>query len=338
MIPEGGAGDALPSGVTFIAQAAMAYHFSKHIIPAAVIFMAVMQSCICEDLPPCGDDKVEITIVNDWNGAPDAAPEGMAYEFYRAGLTSPWRFDFPGREAGRVALEEGEYRFVMYNDDTSDVIFEAGRDGLPFVTTACDMMGRDGHDTGLRKAPDMMWGCSAGMIGVSRDGLEYLPDGKSAGCNDRFILLTHPVQITPVYTVRVLRVANLSGVASMKGVISGMASGVELYDEVRSDTAVGVTFSPEAVADSSLMARFCTFGPCGNGAGHELRLYFLLSDQRLVSRSYDVTPDVASAKDPMHVEIVIDSISLPFSPPVIEGGAFDPEVVDWTTIIVNYGV
>ena len=338
MIPEGGAGDALPSGVTLIAQATMAYHFSKHIIPAAVIFMAVLQSCICEDLPPCGDDKVEIMIVNDWNSAPDAAPEGMAYEFYRAGLTSPWRFDFPGREAGRVALEEGEYRFVMYNDDTSDVIFESGRDGLPFVTTACDMMGSDGHDTGLRKAPDMMWACSAGMIDVSRDGLEYLPDGKSPGRNDRFILLTHPVQITPVYTVRVLRVANLSGVASMKGVISGMTSGVELYDEVRSDTAVGVAFGPEAVADSALMARFCTFGPCGNGIGNELRLFFLLSDQRVISRAYDVSRDVASAKDPMHVEIVIDSISLPFSPPVIEGGAFDPEVADWTTIIVNYGV
>ena len=316
----------------------MAYPFSKHIIPATVIFLAVLQSCVCEDLPPCADANVDITIVNDWNAAPDAAPEGMAYEFYRAGVTSPWRFDFPGRDAGRVSIEEGEYRFVMYNDDTSDVMFEPGSEGLPFVTTVRELTGPDGHDTGLRKAPDMMWAYSAGMIDVSRDGLEYLPDGMSSGCNDRFILLTHPVQITPVYTVRVLRVANLSGVASMRGVLSGMASGVDLYDEVRSDTAVGVSFSPEVVADSALMARFCTFGPCRNGAGHELRLFFLLSDERVVSRAYDVSREVASANDPLHVEIVIDSISLPFSPPVIEGGAFEPEVVDWTTIIVNYGV
>ena len=252
--------------------------------------MAVLQSCVCEDLPPCADANVDITIVNDWNAAPDAAPEGMAYEFYRAGVTSPWRFDFPGRDAGRVAIEEGEYRFVMYNDDTSDVMFEPGSEGLPFVTTVRELTGPDGHDTGLRKAPDMMWAYSAGMIDVSREGLEYLPDGMSSGCNDRFILLTHPVQITPVYTVRVLRVANLSGVASMRGVLSGMAGG-------------------------------------------GLRM-----EERGVSRAYDVSREVASANDPLHVEIVIDSISLPFSPPVIEGGAFEPEVVDWTTIIVNYGV
>lgn len=316
----------------------MASPVKTYLIIAMAALVAGATSCISESLQPCPDDKVVITIVNDWKESPAADPEGMAYMFYRKGVASPWRFDFPGRDAGKVALEPGEYEFVMFNDDTYDVVFEAGRGGLPFVTTSPDMARRDAGRRELYEAPDMMWSGSIAMIKVSHDGVEYASGDTLAGHPGRYQIVTHPRQITPVYTVRVLRVVNIRGVSAMKGTISGMSYGIDLYGIVGSDRSVDVAFNPVVAADSTVEARFHTFGvSASHDATNELRLCFLLSDGRLICQTYDVTKDVKSAPDPMNVEIVIDSLSLPCAPPVIEGGAFAPTVADWTTVIVNYG-
>lgn len=132
--------------------------FSKtYLISSVSVFLATASSCIYESSPLCPEEKVEITICNDWIGAPEATPEGMAYLFFRDGLASPWRFDFPGREAGKVSLSAGDYRFVMFNDDTSDIVFDKDSDGIPLATTHADKGYTEGIAENVRQAPDMMW-------------------------------------------------------------------------------------------------------------------------------------------------------------------------------------
>lgn len=306
---------------------------------AAVTLISVAaSSCIYDETPNCPDEKVEITILNDWDDAPAANPEGMAYLFYRVGVNSPWRFDFPGVEAGKVALEPGEYEFVIYNDDTSDIVFDADQNGLPFVTTNPDRIRVNGEEMELYESPDMMWSGFACRVMVSPEGVKYTSGDSIMGAPGNYVIVTDPRQITPTYTVKVLHVANLQGVAAMKGWISGMSLGMELYERIESETAVKVSFAPQKTSDSTVAAAFNTFGlPFHHKILNELNLLFLLSDGTTVGRKYDVTHTVMSASDPLNVEIVIDSISLPYAPAPIEGGTFDPTVVGWETIIVNYG-
>ncbi len=313
--------------------------FSRtYLIIVLAVFMVVIPSCIYDKTPLCQDEKVEFAIVNDWKDSPNAAPEGMAYLFYREGVSSPWRFDFPGRDAGTVALEPGEYKFVMYNDDTSDVIFETGDGCMPFVTTVAGHIRIESRDIEIYESPDMMWSGFIGEVKVSHDGVEYTLCDSMAGSQGSYTIVTTPRQITPVYTVRALHVDNLQGVVRMKGILSGMALGIELYGQNESEKAVDVSFAPCITSDSILISKFNTFGlPSNYDSVNELRLYFLLSDGRVVGKVYDVTNTIITAPDPMNVEITLDSISLPYAPSASEGGAFDPTVAGWTTIVVNYG-
>lgn len=303
---------------------------------ASAALLGIMTSCIYDDIRPC-DDKVEFTIVTDWRYAPDARPEGMAYMFFRRGVASPWRFDFPSGEAGKVTLEAGEYDFLTFNDDTSDIIFKDGSHGMPFVTTAMRRETVGDEDMDLYEAPDMMWSAFMAPVMVDSSGIGYETAPGDDGCRDPYSLVVTPRRITPLYTVRILHVGNLQGVAAMKGIISGMSPGIDLYRMERQGEGVQVSFSPRIASDSTVAARFCTFGVSEtHGNANRLRLYFRLSDNSLQSRDYDVSATVASAPDPMNVEIVIDSISLPYSPPA-ESGAFDPSVAGWSTVVVNYG-
>ena len=312
-------------------------HSSKRLLfPAVALLAAASSSCIYDDLPPCDDGKIEITIVNDWRFAPEADPEGMAYIFCREGIVSPWRFDFPGRDAGKVALPAGDYRLILYNDDTSDILFKTLEGGIPFVTTSSEKMTIDDRIIYPLEAPDMMWGTAVSNLRISADGVEYTSPDSVSVTDERFVIRTFPRQLTPCYTVKVIHVDNLQGVAAMMGIISGMSSGIDLSDDTPLETEAEISFTPHTEPDSALDAEFHTFGrPSGHEVTNTLRLYFRLSDGRILCRSFDVTDAVTGAPDPMNVKIVIDSISLPYTPPPSSPGAFDPNVAGWTTVIVN---
>lgn len=302
-----------------------------------------LPGCIYE-YSDCPEGEVAFTIENDWRLAPDAAPEGMAYLFYRSDAPHPWRFDFPGREAGKVYLDEGRYRFVMYNDDTSHILFETLPDGVPVATTADSPLEIEGLEGFLREAPDMMWGTSIRCVVVAHGHLcyQYLaPDGSLVEKHSRkMILPTEPRQLTPVYTVRVLNTANWSGVMCCTGAVTGLASGIKLFDDKPLDTSVAFNFSPEMLPDSVLTGNFRNFGlskqRTSSTERNEVRLYFRLSDGRNICKIFDMTEEVRTAPDPMNVTLTIDSIMLPEAPPYIKGGAFDPNVSPWKEIEVNY--
>ena len=63
-------------------------------------------SCIFDDLEPCEDANIGFSITNNWGTDTSASPEGMAYLFFYDSGCEPWRFDFPGKEAGQGYTEK----------------------------------------------------------------------------------------------------------------------------------------------------------------------------------------------------------------------------------------
>ena len=320
------------------------------ILIAATSAMA-MNGCIYDDLKPCLGENVDITIVNDWALAPDADPEGIAYTFYIDGVKDHWRFDFPGREAGKVILPTGDYRFLMYNDDTSGVRFESGDDGTMVATSRPGhilegLPGWSASDTitytreKVLICPDMMWSGSYSDVIVTYDQLTY--SDSTATYTSRLSehnpmqLVTRPQQIVSTYSYEIVNVENLSGVKRMCAAMSGLAASLCVNNGLRSSQAVTLPVKAVKSGDNTIAGKFFTFGlPRAARAPNLLYLFVWLTDGRRYVYEFDVTSQIVNAPDRLNVHVVVDSLSLPESIPDESVGTFDPTVDGWTHVIVN---
>lgn len=306
--------------------------------------MACLWSCqfascgLIYDYPDaCGD--IGLTISNDWSAAPDASPQGMAYIFYGNDDAQPWRFDFPGAEAGAVMLPEGLYGFVSYSDDSYHILF----DGDSYSTLkAHTWPARLPHDAdGARnvvESPDMLWGCTYCKVDVSYDGLSYIPSFNS--CDDAVwpednVLTAHQRQITPHYRLRIDEVENLGGVSSMSGALSGMAGGYVFSSGRVYAYPYTLTFAAGAIDDTTIGGDFCTFGlPENPDEPNTLYLFVRLVDGRAFEYRFDVTDQVRNAPDPMSVLIALRGLVLEKPDSGAQGG-FDVGVDGWITVDVD---
>lgn len=311
-------------------------HKIMHFLLAAPLCV-IAAGCIYDDMNEC-PSKLDIMIMNDWQGIRNANPEGMAYVFYPNGDPGFWRFDFKGLRAGTVSLPPSEYGFVMYNDDTSRIDFFRKPQGNLFATTGID----DLHlpaDSGenctqpLKKAPDMLWGWGINEVDVEYGGLVY-----GGTVHNDMVLRTFPRQLTPHYSLTVRNVVNLHGVEGIIGKITGQSSGVDISSRERSDTLVSVPFRLSVLPDSTLKAGFMTFGATLKKEDRSnVVIYFKLTDGKTVVFSKDMTEKIYKAPDPYDISLEIDTIRLPWSPPAGQlPGAFNPTVEDWVEISIDY--
>ncbi len=91
-------------------------------------------------------------------------------------------------------------------------------------------------------------------------------------------------------------------------------------------------------ADSAVCSEFLTFGLPGSPASepNDILLFFKLSDGNIIKYDFDKTEEIRNASDPLNVKLTIDSIHLPYAPPIEGNSGFAPSVSGWTTVIVNY--
>lgn len=299
---------------------------------------AVNVACHHHDLIMDGSSD-GIMILNDWNYASDASPEGMAYLFFPDGDVEPWRFDFPGRTAGKVKLPNGDYRFVMFNDDTSQIKFVIDSAGGMYASaevctlnTVVDVVDYDGQP--VKKAPDKLWCYSVEHVSIRCCYLEYGNKKKYDNC-----LITYPRQVTPSYSLKINHVENLHGVAWMAGAITGQSDKIDLNDYSHDGPLVTVPFGIDLQPDSTLTSDFLTYGtPSGIESDSKIVLFFMMSDGEMVKISANVTDQIRNSLDPMDIKLVIDSIQLPWAPPIeIGGGGFVPTVNGWVDVVIDYG-
>lgn len=307
------------------------------VMVAAVLELTVT-SCIYDydTCPPALTLKIE----NDWQAAPKADPEGMAYIFFPGFGGEPWRFDFAGREGGEVSLIPGDYNFVSFNDDTYNVRFreDSGYQGYEAYTGRAD----DSHlpaavrelDEKLHVCPDMMWGCSYDYVGVKYSGLEY---GDPVVESDSYILHCPQRQLTARYSFLIEDVKNLDGVASMSAVFTGLAGSLNLADGAKGDYPCMLPSAAKKSGEDRITGEFLTFGiPSEQTADNYLLLFVVLGDGRKFTYHFDVTPQVRNAPDPLDVKVIIKGLELEESEGGSKpGGGFDVSVDGWISITIN---
>lgn len=301
----------------------------------------LLSGCIYDDLSDCpGMFYGNVRVEYHWDHAPDASPQGMACCFFPRDGGDVWVFDLPGRNGGEIKIPSGEYSFVSFNDDTSEITFSNSDDysRMSASTSAGRLISgavpgevdssqlpqlSDVAAQPVKRCPDMMWSYACGQVDIR------------AG-NRNSVIPAHPRPIVRNYHYDITGVVNLQGVARMSGAISGMASEVILSDGSPEGEAAILPFGAMRQGADAIHGDFLTFGPAA-GTGNYLFLFVWLTDGRRYVYRFDVTRQVTEAPDPMDVWLRISGLELPESHPG-EAGAFDVTVDGWTTIIINLGV
>ena len=250
-----------------------------------------------------------------------------------------------------MILPTGDYRFLMYNDDTSGVRFESGDDGTMVATSRPGhilegLPGWSASDTitytreKVQICPDMMWSGSYSDVIVAYDQLTYSDSTATyisrLSENNPMQLVTRPQQIVSTYSYEILNVENLSGVKRMCAAMSGLAASLCVNNGLRSSQAVTLPVKAAKSGDNTIAGKFFTFGlPRAARAPNLLYLFVWLTDGRQYVYEFDVTSQIVNAPNRLNVHVVVDSLSLPESIPDESVGTFDPTVDGWTHVIVN---
>jgi len=301
-------------------------------VALALVLTSAATSCIYED-DDC-PEELSITIQADWTEAPEATPEGMAYIFFPTDGSEPWRFDFPGREGGKVSILTGDYRVLSFNDDTYHVLFR-GTDNYDSYEAYTNETSPQLKNERTVESPDMMWGCAYSGFNLTYCGVWYASPENKDMFSPEFVFTARQRAITPRYTYTILNVKNLSGVKSMSATLSGMAGSMFLASKRCGDYPSTLSVKAAARDSTSVEGQFHTFGiPQSPSVSNILSLFAVLKDGRRFCYEFDVTDQIRNSPDPMNVNILLDGLS--FEHP--EGGSgtgFEVNVDGWQTIIVN---
>lgn len=321
-------------------------------VVVALLSGAALSSCIFEDEGYC-PDRISFIIENDWSLCHDASPEGMAYIFFPVDGAEPWRFDFAGREAGKVTMVLGKYSFLSYNDDTYNVLFrdEDRYDTYQAYTAETDLLGSiPGPERGVSlpqtageravRCPDMMWGCAYSAFSLQYDGVRYVPFPLAQSdtvmkYSPDFVLTAIQRPLTARYSFRIEDIENLSGVKSMSAALSGMAGAMTLVSGIREAYPSTLSLDASILDPTTAGGRFCTFGiPDKPSADNILNLFVILKDGRRFCYQFDVTGQVRSAPDPMNVCLIVRGLVLEI-PDTSGDTGFEVAVDGWETVVVN---
>lgn len=324
----------------------------RHPIKSMLVLSLMLSSCIY-DYDNC-PSTLMITVDNDWSQTINADPEGMACLFFADGGGEPWRFDFPGKDGGRVGMPLGLYSVLSFNDDTYNVRFReddgyrgytAYTDGDEHVAFAavegmpCVKMPRYMPVEGQRlvKCPDMMWGCAYDRVIIEYGGIAYSKDSISRLYYSKDYKLTlEQTQLTARYSFIIDDVENLDGVKAMGVTFSGLAGALNLATGGKENYPVTVRSDAHKNGDTVIEGEFVTFGiPVTPDADNKLTLLVLLADNRKFSYTFDVTGQVREADDPLDVKVVIHGLRIEKSEYVDNPGAFEVGVDGWISVTIN---
>lgn len=307
----------------------------------------------------------KLRIEFDWRDAPDADPAGMSVFFYpEEPGREPIRFNFKGRDGGgEINVPQGRYRLLVYNSDTSGVLFGDvdNIDGHTAFTRGGDLLEPLGVRTktqadvklraeGTEKervviCPDMMWGCNAVDVVVDELGATYIcvPESEKDEWIGRppvtteYVVTLYPHELTCLYTFEIRNVQNLDVVSRMSASLSGMSPSLRLFDEALGRECVTLPFDARVdTKTGKIVGEFVTFGHHEeNPDPHKMMLYLLTKDGRALvfgnnEPAFDVTAQVHAAPDRRRVHLIIDGLDIP--PVPVDPGGYNPGVDDWIEI------
>lgn len=295
-----------------------------------LISMFAFLLCSCQHKELCFDHthKVDIEVKFDWTDYPDAAPKTMVLQIFRPDGSWYTTEEFVSREGGKLRIEAGEYKFLFHNGTMSSLL-ELGNtyDGYELTTktkSILEPMGKadiqnvprpeEAADEPVIDVPEQIWGGSLESIQVLR-GVE----GQS--------VTLMPVEATSEYTVEIRDVKNLWDGLEVSAAITGMARSWRISDNTLSDMTATIPFGMSCKDDTTLEARFVTFGDAPDHTGkHMLSVY--TSEKNYAH--FDVTDQIHNAPDRKHVTLVLAGLELKE-----EGSGMSPDISGWEDVEIE---
>ena len=320
----------------------------------APLLLLFCTSCTHKEFCIIHPHGTSVKVEFNWEGAPEANPEGMCVYFYPIDEGEPLRYDFIGTTGGVINITVGRYMVICYNNDTEGVLFRGKndfccheaytRDGNIFESIYgngyAPPQKRDTEPERVVICPDMMWGSIAEEVEITEGGISYICK-TTKGEGERFsntghIITLYPTELTSIYTYEIRNVTNLKHATQMCATISGMSGGVNVSTQGLFRESVTLPLESSFDKVSTISGRFITFGHNEeNPDPHRMELYVWMDDgQKLLYGTegdrFDVTDQIHNAPNKRRVHIVIDGLDLP--QPIENGNGYKPTVDDWDVV------
>ena len=266
---------------------------------------------LCYDHPHGGSLKV----VFEWTKAAETVGQNMELFLFPSGGGHTLHYQFYSSDGGFISVPSGIYRAVCANTGTGANQFNdtlSSFDGFMITTRAVKM-----SESAILE-PDILY---SDHINEDID-IDDRPDQ---------VLVMHPKQRTPRYTVILNNVRNLNGAKSCLASLSNLSCAYLAVNDEPFDDSHTETFEMLRTGETSLAGKVTIFGhrhtECHD---HILTLYFDLQDGKKLTREVDVTArmDQLAREGSMTGEIIID-LDIEIPKPISNGSGFRPTVDGW---------
>lgn len=303
-----------------------------------VCLFAALAAASCEHKELCYDHMhslLQLQVVFDWTHAPEASPASMSLYLFPEEGGGPIRHEFTDPAGGEIRATEGRYGALCLNSDTEGIRYRNTEKMETFeITTETATLISEIALLGIRAdgvpraagteeervaaAPGMVWRDSRREVFIS------------AG---EHRLTLYPSAAVALCTVEIRHVENLANVQGLSASLSGMAGGYLVGAGRPADERVTIPFELTKSDATTLAGSVQTFGHCpSEPAAHMLTVYAVLKDGRKWYYTFDVTDQIHSAPDPLHIRIQLDGLPLPEA---AGSGGFRPMVEGWQDVYID---
>lgn len=286
--------------------------------------------------------QIPLEVAFEWDSAPDADPEGMTLYLYDADNREGCRrVDISGREGGRFELPVGRYNMIAVNNDLPGVRIEGYEKYNSICAATRSAANIPGQELPHVKPTGMLYGAVVNDIEVTICGVKYRrSDGSLKECPLGMIRCA-PDSLSKEYHLVLRNVNGADRILSAKGVLSGMATELQLCDEVAGPEACCVSFPLESVGTGSGVLHGLTSGfgapeiPDAAGGRFEFTAIVRLKNGKTYSKTFDVSDQVGNFLHNNTIIIIIDGIDIPDNPQEEVDDGFDVDVSGWNTVVIE---
>lgn len=278
-----------------------------------------------------------INVVFDWSKAPDASPRSMSLYLFPENGDTPLRYEFTGKEGGKIRVVAGNYKAICMNSDIRDIIIQDKNNFDLFCISTKEVLSISGLSTNK---------VSVNSLPTAKSKAEerwvYSPEQIWSGCLDKVQIEEHGQVVTLMPEghiknchVRIDNAENLQWILGMSATISSLSGGHHPACKRESDECVTIPFETRYdINTQTVTGNFTFFGHCPTAkTTHKLIIYTILADESQWYYTYDVTEQIENAEDPSNVYITLNELPLP--KPVMSGGGFKPTIGGWKEIEIN---
>lgn len=288
----------------------------------------------------CGEDVMRtITVLFNWENAPEASPEGMTLYFFPTKSSGRiWRFDIAGPKGGEVEIPSGSYRLLAFNNDARPVNFTFTSAFDTFSATTSAAAGSTAELPTI-KMPEPLYAGTVNDLEITLCGVRYTPYNATTvkECGKSLVRCS-PSPRTCKYNVIVEDIENFDRVTGATAAVTGMAESVTLASDMLKEPSVAIPFKMSATGNNTLEGKLLTFGALDSSA-QTLLITATLADGTTIRASHDVSDQILNSPDRRNVTIIVKGLKIPPpekpDDPVGGDGNLDVDVAGWTVIEID---